>query len=399
MLQTPAKKGVSSMQSWIRSAFVDLPSPHSQDLPGLAAFPAQTPMQAAMVTSDDLGWMVGAGLALAAVATAGFVILGGTRRWHRFTDDRVVTMAETKRQALHAARGNPKATGQAATLSWLARHHIDLQRQELSDLVLDGVELENADLEGVTLARCSLKAARMARAKLNGADLTSALLHDANLTSANLRGADLTDANLTRASVADADLSEIRAVRLQANEAKFWDCDLSGAILEDSVLEHAEFTGATMTGCNLNRTALGYAALDGTSMQRALLNGAHLDSATLQKADLRKVQMIEANLSNADLEHANLTWVHAEGADFSYAHLAGASLAGAVLIGAEMIGTVLDGADLTGADLSNVRNLDRDQLAQTFYRGAENPETERRNQPLLPYGYDLPPLRKPDSGY
>jgi uncharacterized protein YjbI with pentapeptide repeats len=64
-----------------------------------------------------------------------------------------------------------------------------------------------------------------------------------------------------------------------------------------------------------------------------------------------------------------------------------------------MVGAVLDGADLTGADLTGVRNLDAEQVASAFYRGAEDPETERRNQPLLPYGYELPPLRKPDPGY
>ncbi len=352
-----------------------------------------------MITGETLPIILAATLALGVVGVVVFILTGGKKRWSQARDEKRVGAAEAKRELLEKAKGSKGDQGQAAALSWLKRNKADLQGEDFSDLMLDGVELDNYNFEETSFARSSLKNSRFARAELMYTDFSGAELNEANFVGCTARKANFSGARMTRASFAQADLSVISAPRVLASEVKFWDCDLNGSIFEEAVLENAEFTGATLTSCNMNRAALGYAALDGTCMQKAMLNGATLDSATLQNADLRKAHMVEANLSNTDLENANMTWVRADGANFSYSHLAGAILVGASLRECDLTGAVLDGVDLTGADLTGARNLTQAQLQNTFFRSADTPETEALNRPKLPEGLELPSMRPADSGY
>ncbi|HEX3882557.1 MAG TPA: pentapeptide repeat-containing protein [Stellaceae bacterium] len=63
-----------------------------------------------------------------------------------------------------------------------------------------------------------------------------------------------------------------------------------------------------------------------------------------------------ARIRRTDLSHANLT-----GANLSHADLTGANLQGANLADAILTGTIL-----CGADLSNVKNLTKEQLADAL---------------------------------
>lgn len=60
-----------------------------------------------------------------------------------------------------------------------------------------------------------------------------------------------------------------------------------------------------------------------------------------------------ARIRRTNLSHANLTG----------ANLSNADLTGANLVGANLAGAILTGTILRGADLSDVRNLTRDQIA------------------------------------
>jgi uncharacterized protein YjbI with pentapeptide repeats len=66
------------------------------------------------------------------------------------------------------------------------------------------------------------------------------------------------------------------------------------------------------------------------------------------KLDLSGAKVRRTNLSRADLTGANLSY---------------ADLTGAILTGANLAGAILTGTILRGADLSDVKNLTREQIA------------------------------------
>jgi uncharacterized protein YjbI with pentapeptide repeats len=122
--------------------------------------------------------------------------------------------------------------------------------------------------------------------------------------------------------------------------------DLSGALIEDAVLQKVDFEGANLQGANFFRSQLQGASLVRAKLQNAnflfsQLQGAVFHQAQLQGATLQAVQGKGADFATAQLQGANL-----EGAD-----LKGASLAGAQLQGATLSQTALQGAQFDNAKL------------------------------------------------
>ena len=143
--------------------------------------------------------------------------------------------------------------------------------------------------------------------------------------------------------------------------------------------EVLDFSGAFLTGHNLNR-----ADLAGANLQGADLIGARLNEVKLMKADLKDVaglmatlngaDLAEANLSGATLRQAEMKGANLAGADltgvqFRGADLSGARLQGAILAGADITEAKLRGADLTGADLSGA-TVNYSDLGEVNLRGA-----------------------------
>jgi uncharacterized protein YjbI with pentapeptide repeats len=85
----------------------------------------------------------------------------------------------------------------------------DLSGADLTEARLDRMDLRNARLSGLNLFRASLR-----RAALSGADLSASRLDYADFSGADMRGANLTGASLL--------------------ETIFWEADLSGADLSGS---------------------------------------------------------------------------------------------------------------------------------------------------------------------
>ena len=110
--------------------------------------------------------------------------------------------------------------------------------------------------------------------------------------------------------------------------------------------EHADLSGANLSGTYLRGADLSGANLSGTYLSGADLSGANLRDADLGGADLRGTYLSGANLRGADLSGADLR---------------GTYLSGANLRGANLRGTYLSGADLRGADLRGIKDADKMQ--------------------------------------
>jgi uncharacterized protein YjbI with pentapeptide repeats len=115
----------------------------------------------------------------------------------------------------------------------------------------------------------------------------------------------------------------------------------------------AIFEGATMTGCNF---------------EKSVLKGASFSAANLQNANLRGANLSKANLKGADFRGATLRSVDLSGADLRWANLEGVDLGGSNVSGANFDGTNLKNASLKGADPGKLwwkANLDEAKLEST----------------------------------
>jgi uncharacterized protein YjbI with pentapeptide repeats len=231
-----------------------------------------------------------------------------------------------------------------------SRTHVDPREPlDLHGLHLAGAQLHQADLTGA-----HLDSATLTGANLDGATLTGAHLYRATLTGAHLYRATLTNANLEGATLTGA--------RLQG-------ATLTGARLSGATLTNANLQGATLTGAHLYRATLTNANLDGATLNgahlyRATLTNANLEGATLNGANLSGATLTDANLYKATLNGANLSGATLNGANLSGATLTGANLSRATLAGANLDGATLTDADLSGVDLSQVRGLTPEALAE-----------------------------------
>ncbi len=175
----------------------------------------------------------------------------------------------------------------------------------------------------------------------------------------------VTDENVSEASGLTE--RERRASRDQPSDARRISLrgrDLRFAVLDRSVLQHADFTGANLEGASLARTDLTGARLSCSDIDAVLkkakpkeaactlLDRVNFSGAILNGADLRGAQMTGAKLDNAELVEADLRFTELIDVDFSGAQMRRAALSGgATLIGSNFLGAQLQGADLTGAKM------------------------------------------------
>jgi hypothetical protein len=118
--------------------------------------------------------------------------------------------------------------------------------------------------------------------------------------------------------------------------------DLTGARLDEALLEGAQLAQARLSGATLASARLDRADLSG-----AELSGANFLLASLQGADLTGAKMQMADFASAALQGANLSLARLEGTVLRDAEMEGASLAMARLIGADLTGAKMQGTDLT----------------------------------------------------
>ncbi len=172
----------------------------------------------------------------------------------------------------------------------------DFEKAKDSKADLSGADLRKADLSGVDLNNANLRDADLSKADLSDATLYRADLSDANLWYANLSGADLSEADLHEANLRDADLS-----KADLSDATLYRADLRKADLSDATLCRADLSDADLSDAYLSGVKLMYADLRNAYLIYANLYGADLSDANLSEADLREARLYDADLSHADL--------------------------------------------------------------------------------------------------
>ena len=137
------------------------------------------------------------------------------------------------------------------------------------------------------------------------------------------------------------------------------DCDLRPPL----DLGYAQLSGGILVGANLSGTLLMEA-----DARNTLFVGADMHGANVMEGDFRDSTFISATMTdvyapNADFRGALFEDAKLDSADLTDADLRAADLESASLRGADLTRALLRGANLHGADLTDVKGLTRDQLA------------------------------------
>ncbi len=292
-------------------------------------------------------------------------------------------------------------------------HNADVSRTNLTQvsagsgqftLVLDSLDLSGVNFRSVNLSNASLRSSvfygpgedqRFGTFDDWISDFSGANLRDADLTGAMLNNVIMNRSNLIRATLNKAKLSKSRLVGANLSSAQLIAADLRQAILESASLSGAELGEAKLTSANLHSARLGqvkavggdfsFAKLTQSNLQAADLSRANLSNANLRQADLSSTKLFKANLRNAQLQNAKLRNANLSAADLRGANLAGADLQGASFAALpkqsnQFIEIPLNAtlvARVKGVDFTKVKNLDAKQIKYICSHGGLHPQCPR----------------------
>ena len=228
--------------------------------------------------------------------------------------------------------------------------------------------------QGVDVWNQWRKENRGVKIDLSGADLEEVVLEGARLEEAKLENANLQGSNLAAAFLRESRLSH----------ANLGEANLRRAKLNRTHLQKAQLDGADLVLAYLKRAILTQA-----SLKEVKLNGANLYRANLQEADLYRADLLVANLQETELQGANL-----EGANLYRANLRGANLEGANLYRANLRGVNLTRANLRRANFQEA-NLYRARLREANLQAANLYRADLREANLQ--GTDLRESRLMDA--
>ena len=170
--------------------------------------------------------------------------------------------------------------------------------------------------------------------------------------------------------------------RYAAGERNFSGADLTGIQLNSSQEQEINLSGVNLRGANLSEAHLVQVNLSNADLSNSFLNRANLEKANLSGAELRGVNAYNANLTQANLSHAYLLGANLTEATLYHANLQNANLTDAILQEADVTNADFNGANLTGMQLlgTDVTSaLNASGSASIFFNSADNPNLELLN--------------------
>ena len=218
---------------------------------------------------------------------------------------------------------------------------------------LENTRFFRAKLNNVYLINSHLNQAELTSAELNGANLTNAILKDADLTNAQLNGADLTQANLTNA---------------QLNRTNFKGANFQDVTWTNAELQEANFIDAKNINFTKIREAKNWitATYDPEFIpELCWVHGGDIGSVDLSQYNCKQLyfkQLNSANFSGANLQKVKLSTATLNQANFIQANLQNAQLHRVNFQGANLQDANLENAELFCANLTNVINLEPQQV-------------------------------------
>ena len=127
--------------------------------------------------------------------------------------------------------------------------------------------------------------------------------------------ADLSASIIEEFDFSGIDLSSIFAIGSIFIRCKFINCELYGAVLDESQFINANFRGANLGKTNFYQVKAKNVCFDNTNCGSAEFDEADLNSATFRNANLNGASFVDCDLSNAIFDGAKLTNLSTGGAN------------------------------------------------------------------------------------
>ncbi len=260
------------------------------------------------------------------------------------------------------------------------------QRNPSHPINLDRLDLRNRNLEGIDWFGASLISADLSNCNLTDADLRSANLTQANLLNATLTRASLSGLACLSQGIPDrADLSHANLTLCNADFVSFEGACLrsirgAGLKLHSSNLDHACFDHA-----NLVKANLAYASMQQASLIRANLSDSYMWHIKAYKSNWQFAQLshswiYHSNFSKANLANTDLKETHARYVNFDHANLNNANLTQTWIEHASLRFATLHNAHLACGNYENARFDHADLTDVRHWRCVIFPEALRDAQ-------------------
>ncbi len=201
-------------------------------------------------------------------------------------------------------------------------------------------------------------------AYIRGADFSNADLSEANLgelvehcdfTGANLTGCEL---NLSHCQLKGATLDGVIALTLLNSTAEKIDFSRIAA-------EYAHFESSNLIGSRFGNQARLVLRFEKCQLDGADLSGLQAPKAVFHSCSMQKANLAGANLDEADFVQSDLSF-----AEFTNAKLKMAKFTGAKVDGADFTGAAIIGAEVAGIDFSKAKGFDPAQVQAKGSAGA-----------------------------
>lgn len=308
-------------------------------------------------------------------------------------------------------RATKRAIAKILTIYTSQIHNADLSRTNLGQvsigsaqftLILNDLDLSGINFRSANLTNASLRGSRfygagedqrlntfddwitdLSGADLREADLTGAILNNVLMNRSNLVQATLNQAKLSNSRLAGANLSSARLIGADLHQALLENASLTGADLGEAKLAQSNLHGARLGQVKALGTDFSFADLTQSSGQGADFSGANMSNANLQEADFSSTKLVGTNLRDAQLQNAKLRNSNLSTADLRGVNLAGADLRGATFTASTPVQSnqfieappaTASGANVKGVNFAKAQNLDAQQIQFICTHGGRHPQ-------------------------
>lgn len=221
--------------------------------------------------------------------------------------------------------------------------YVDLYKLELISSNLSNSNFKYSDLSFSNLGNARLSNVDIKYSNFEGANFDFGVLNYTNISEVNMIDTSFVESNLENVIVYSSNFINTAFDRSNICNSEFFQCDLSDAVLDE---------------CTIIDTKMSYVNLSGASIQDSVLNNSDMSNSFLSyselcNSNLQDSKFISCDFRFADLYGADLRNSDLSNTDLSNADLTNANLENAILSGANLTNSTLSKTNLRGCDLSN----------------------------------------------
>jgi uncharacterized protein YjbI with pentapeptide repeats len=174
---------------------------------------------------------------------------------------------------------------------------VSLAQVILTDCDLSGARAEDVALDRVLCQRVRLGQANLALAQLLDVRFDACDLAGSAWEKAHVRRAELLGCRAIGLTFSDASLDDVRFVRCNGEQARFWSSTFRAARFEQCVLREASFaesdlSGVVFRGCDLTGADLRGAKLVGADFRGSTIDGLKIGIRELEGAIIEPTQIV-----------------------------------------------------------------------------------------------------------